>query len=456
MNYKNTWLNTQPIFYNTKTLKVSKFLNDCIDFDNFEWDYAGLSDYMDIGYVCFGNTPIKNIKFVQANESLEIKNDTLHISEINRKPIDNSVSNSEEIEFLTLNFLKKRIEEKDKILLPLSGGYDSRYLANIIKHQFKNRIKSFTFGDTVRQADSDEVRYAKKVSEILQFEHQHINIKNNFKYIRKWNSIFGLATHNHGTHQMMFYDLIQKRNPELDIVLSGLGGDSWSGKVSIPEINRPSDIIKYAYSHGIHADSNYAIKHDYRYREEHFEKNRLAMLNPDHRLISVIQNRMMLLRYLEDVPHYFGLKVVSPFTDREIAMRMLKLPEKERALRKWQVEYFKINNIYVEELIKSKLLSNQLLKTLFICGYKPYLKTHLLREIYNTERIKYINKHIGNGLLSKLELASSIPFRGRSLILPYLPKKEYVRILCEYLTLLPLQLIIEERNSYLKKRKEDS
>lgn len=451
-NYSNDWLNTRPYFYNTKTLRVSNQIDDCIDFDNFEWDWAGLTDYLDFGFVVFGNTPIQNVKFIQAGQSLNVDGSNLKI--INNPPIktNNTPANKEEIEHLIMTYLQNTIAPNDRILLPLSGGFDSRFLATVFKDNFNNEIKAFTFGTTPNQSKCNEVVYASKVSEILNIDHHHIQIKNIFNYAEKWDNLFGVSCHSHGNHQMMFYDTIKKKHGSFDKVLSGLGGDAWAGKYKIPEIKSPADVVKFGYTHGLSASSDYCNQKSFNYREKYFNDKRLKLEDPVYRLIEVNKNKTMLLRYLIEVPEYYGSKVISPFADETIARRMLSLPAEERNNRKWQTDHFKSKKLNVEDFVRKTKKRNQLLKVTYAEQQKPYLNSNLLKEIYCAERVNYINRHIGNGLLSKLEIYLSIPFRGRSLILPFLPKNNLIEILCEYMTLLPLQLLIEKRDEFLKNR----
>lgn len=450
--FSNTWFNTKPYFFNTKTLKVSRCINDCIDFDNFEWDYAGLCDYLDLGFVSFGNTPVTNVKFLQGNERLEIKDNQIVVYQNEELPVDDSLSSPEEVEYLILQYLKNNIATDDKILLPLSGGYDSRYLAAILKENFTNLISAFTFGNTFRQSVSNEVRFAREVSKRLNIDHKQIHLKNNFEYAEDWDELFGISAHHHGTHQMRFYSSIKNMSNSLNVVISGVGGDYWAGKVKIPEIKEPSDLIKHGYTHGLHANSKYALNQDFSYREKYFIKNELSFENPDFRLIDITRNKMMLIRYLEVIPEFYGYKMVSPFIDEKIAKRMLKLPADIKENRKWQVDYFKSKNIFVDDCVTKNKRRSYIHERLYVQQNKPYLRPELFKEIYDIKRIEYINKHIGNGYLSKIEILLSVPFRGRSLILPFLPKYNFKEVFCEYITLLPLQYLMERRNQYFHNR----
>ncbi|MDR0711935.1 MAG: hypothetical protein LBF67_06295 [Prevotellaceae bacterium] len=74
------WLASNPVFYNEKTMRVSENINDVIDFPNMEFDTEGLSAYLDFGYSVFGSTPLKNVKFLLPNESLQMADNKLIVN----------------------------------------------------------------------------------------------------------------------------------------------------------------------------------------------------------------------------------------------------------------------------------------------------------------------------------------------------------------------------------------
>jgi hypothetical protein len=49
-----------------------------------------------------------------------------------------------------------------------------------------------------------------------------------------------------------------------------------------------------------------------------------------------------------------------------------------------------------------------------------------------------------------MNLKFNLPFRGRRLLLPFIPKSQHKVAFSEYYTLWPLQKLIERRNAYLK------
>jgi hypothetical protein len=145
---KADWLASVPTFYNTKTLAVSTNMNDVIDWGNVEIDAEGLYDYLDFGFSVFQQTPIKNVKFLAPNEELIIDNNQLTVIK-HPDPafafLDKTATHEDDV----LQLIKNKVQGFERatqgdIVLPLSGGYDSRLLASMVED--KGRIKAFSYG----------------------------------------------------------------------------------------------------------------------------------------------------------------------------------------------------------------------------------------------------------------------------------------------------------------------
>ena len=83
-----------------------------------------------------------------------------------------------------------------EIIVPTSGGYDSRLLNWCIED--KSRVRSFTYGISENQAESYEVVYARRLSEILGTWWEQIPLGGFHKYFDDWEKLFGVSTHAHG------------------------------------------------------------------------------------------------------------------------------------------------------------------------------------------------------------------------------------------------------------------
>ena len=74
--HETDWLASEPIFYNLKTSKASKKINEIIPLDkDFNFHFEGLYNYLDYGYSVFGQTPIEDVKFLLPASQLILAND---------------------------------------------------------------------------------------------------------------------------------------------------------------------------------------------------------------------------------------------------------------------------------------------------------------------------------------------------------------------------------------------
>ena len=133
--FETDWLSSNPIFYNEESSCVSENINDVIDFENFEFHPEGLKNYLDFGYSVFGQTPIKNIKFLKPCTRLTIQDDgSLKFTSL-EDPVDSWTGKQthEEDVFHLLNKYVGEWEQsvEGEIILPTSGGVRTYCVAQI-------------------------------------------------------------------------------------------------------------------------------------------------------------------------------------------------------------------------------------------------------------------------------------------------------------------------------------
>lgn len=454
----NDWLNKCPVFFNTKTEKFSENINDVIDFEYFDWDWEGLKNYLDFGFCVFGFTPIKHVRFTQANEVVHRTSNGLEIQRL-PDPFFEAFENCDatepkEIHDWTKKYLASKINRTSNICLPLSGGYDSRYIAAFLSDLSCSNFHSYTFGNSRKQNDSFEVVRAKVIAEKLNISHRFVRLENVLAQKNHWYELFGNSTHLHGHHQLHFYKEIIKHNQKLEFCISGLVGDAWNGKIKIDTIDRPEELINLGLTHGLAASSEFAQKKSKLNtpRDEFFEQNRDALRNNEFRIVSTIRLKMMLLRYLEVIPNALGIKTISPFTELEYVIKAFKLSKEDKQERKWQQDFFRKRDLMPEDRVLRESGRWEAQEYFFLREYKEPLNVSLLKEIYDSERLQWINRHICNTISDRLNLKLNMPFRGRRFLLPFIPKSKHKVAFSEYYTLWPLQKLIESRNEYLNSK----
>ena len=459
MEPKSTdWLGSQTIFYNTITGKYSSKIAEVIHFEHFEWDLDGLQNFLDFGYCAFGATPIKNVKFLRPNSKL---------NSVNGKLVEILDESAEQKIFSYLNrrtepalVIEKIIEKiqswelslgEDRVVLPLSGGYDSRLLASAIKN--RQRLVCFTYGLSSNQSQSFEVVKAKHFANRMGLEWHPISLGNYHNYLDEWNKSFGVSTHAHGMYHIEFYtNILQKNNAVPPHFLSGLIGDIWAGSLVVSEIKTPIQLKNLSYSHGMNADSTCLIGRNKTNKvlEEFFEAHELKLNDPRYRVVEAIRAKIMLLKYLLEIPKTFKFKPFAPFIDQDVALSMLCLPCDERKKRKWQRDYFAKINLDIESeklsFSRQNSLNTQALKKIPLLP----LKTDILREIVKPGYVDWINRNLLNTRISKFRHRLGILRKKNKFIRNFLPKDRHLKAYFAYLTLEPLQRLIIERDRFLR------
>lgn len=384
---ENDWIASKPTFYNTRTNQYSENPLRIFEEKDKEIDIDGLADYLDFGYCVFGNTPFKNIKFIQANQQL-IKNEdgTLHVNELPdpaEKLIESSSNPEEVICLLKEDAAIWFSQQTGRGILPLSGGYDSRLLGIICKEY--GDFDAYTYAMYENRSESKELNYARLIAEKLKLNWKEIRLDNYLSYNDDWFAIFGFSTHLHGMYHMEFYKKILKQG-NYNYLVSGIIGDAWAGGVEISKVETINDLHKLGYTHGMNASSDMLLsKPDFKYRNKYIDKKKDQLKNDKFRIIEAMRLKMMLLRYLVKVPESLGLKVYSPFLDLKIATRMLNLPTGKRKNRNWQKNLFRELNLFPEDDYSFKeRLSKKSFK-------KPVLNHKL--KMLSKERLSFIDRN---------------------------------------------------------------
>lgn len=448
MTFSTDWLGMNTYYFNDKTCLVSKNINDVIDYKNFAFDPDGLINYLDFGYSVFGQTPIKDVKFLLPNSNLVVNHGHIFLEE--KEDVVESYVNVKSSTESTLSLIRKEVNKwensfESEIVIPTSGGYDSRLLNSMVEN--KDRIRSYSYGVSRDQSKSYEVVFANKISELLHTNWKHITLGDYHSYIDMWLREYGCSVHAHGMYQIEFYSKVRKLLPNSIHLLSGIIGDAWAGSVNIPPINSVSELTNLGYSHGMVADSKECkISADLFVNNKYFIKNKLRLQNPKLRIIESMRMKIILLGYLYRVPECFGFIPWSPFLDVRVAMSMLNLPDSERLNRKWQTRYFKDSNLDVENLSLDYSKVNYLNILANIVNPPKLLDSKLLSKTFNVGYLDYINEQmskfsdrnfimkIWDGLLENLTINGLVKKVG----LPGYFEKE-LKAYYSYLVILPLQ-----------------
>lgn len=446
--FTTDWLASRPVFYNEKTFKASHRINDIIDWKgDIEFHPEGLQNYLKFGYSVLGQTPLKNIKILPPNSRLQVNRQQLKITTVpddtpellSRPPI----SEEETLDMIS-DLMANWEKEKEEIILPLSGGYDSRLMCALMPH--KEKLRAFSYGASSKHPEAVKAHW---ICEKLGIDWNYIELENFHDYMDEWDSLFGISTHAHGMYQIEFYRKIKQMGYSDLPLLSGIIGDAWAGSVHITEISSPEALEKLGYTHGMHADHTQVVyKSNNELEQAFFHEKREQLKDPLMRIVEAMRFKIILLNYLMSVPEQSGFQPWSPFLDKEVATRLLTLAPERRKNRIWQKELFDRWKLNAE---KAKLQTSRQgsinLKGLRKRPLVP-LRTDLLREIIKPQYVEWINR-----TLSQQSMVSHL--MDTCMHTPYLKeilkrsglKYRRMEAYTAYLTLKPLENIIIKRNN---------
>lgn len=342
IEHETNWLGSNLVFYDlTRNLWSANF-HELMKNHFLEYSDEGLRLYLKNGYMSFGQTIFKNINYTLANEKL-MRDDQGILSVV---PSEDSVcsnltrtSSLEEVKDLMDRWFRTFREREDftSVILPLSGGLDSRWMASYL-HGYEN-LNSYTYGVSAIQRYSYEVTLARNCAMTHGINWKFIQIGDFHDYMDLNQEIYGPSMHAHSMYHIEFFQKIKALNEHSNgaMVLSGIYGDVWAGSWNFNKaIDSPKDLdlISMNYGLGLVAPQIGQLTTDLEH--QYFIKNREYLRNPRFRVIAAARIKAPLIRHLLHTPEMLGYKVDSPFLDSEISMAMLRLPDAIRKNRDWQ------------------------------------------------------------------------------------------------------------------------
>jgi len=447
--FETDWLASQSVFYNELTGRVSYNINDVIDFNNIEFHPEGLNNYLDFGCSILEQTPIKHIKFLRHSSRLTIHDNGKLEIEYLEDPVDRWLGKTTR-EDDVFHLLYKAVRDWERsvggeIIVPTSGGYDSRLLNFIIGN--KSRIRSFTYGISENQALSYEGVYAKKLSQILGTRWEQIPLGDFHLYFEEWDKSFGISTHAHGMYHIEFYKKILPKITGKNPLLTGIIGDIWAGNLNLPDINSYAHLQDFGYTHGINADSTFSSMPCARpLLENYYMRNRKKITLPQFRVVASMRFKIILLSYLSTIPRTFEFRPWSPFLMPEIALSMLMLSPLRRKNRLWQKEFFQKHGLDLEsmglQVSYQNNLDHQAMRRLPV---NP-LNIKLLREVVKPSYVRWINNHVSQHGVpwDWFWQLSNKPIIGKAMRHVGI-KEQRLKAYNAYLTLRPIQNLLEKR-----------
>lgn len=397
------WLNTKPVFYNEKTGAISHNMNEVIDYSNFAFNPDGLRNYLKFGYTVYGQTMVENVKSLDwcsqitkdANGTLKIT----HLDDIAHRLWNPGMTNGSQVFEKIIESTREwanAVSTDSKIVLPLSGGLDSRLLAYSVKNI--ENVKSYSYGLSADQSISFEVVKAKQIAKKCDIAWEQVELEEYFSknYIDEWYKLYGPSVHLHGMYQMEFYKKILGLNPDTGLsMLSGIIGDGWAGTVRIPDINSAKELVYLGYTHGMSIDEDVCLlKGNGETEEEFYNVHCDELKDESFRVLYAMRFKMMLLNYLLKTPEALGMNPWSPFIVPDIAMSILNLDWDLKEGRLWQHKEFEKLNLDIG-WEKNKCDYNLVIdiETLRKNKVSP-LNVELLSRVIKRDFVEYVNKKV--------------------------------------------------------------
>lgn len=480
---ESDWLNTSPVFYNKITKKISGKISDVIDWNNLDFDKDGLYNYLRFGYIVFEKTPIKNVERIPPNSTIfRYRNPEgkLEISiNVNEDPVIDFLdrkSSPEECLYILKKSISNKINDEKaagkKLLLPLSGGYDSRIIFSMIDE--KSRIQAITYDVSLSEHFSSETINAKTICHKFNVKWQKVDVRQYWgKEIVDMNfAQFGPEMSLQPAYHIEMFERSKKIFGENYIAVSGSVGDWWSGeKLPLNKLTSWEQYVDLFHTIDIAIPLEYIeIKFDNSYNEScvrpSFDKIADSYI---YRTVFSKRGRIGLASFINRVAdNSFGS--ITPFYDLDVAMSQLTLPSAERKDRKWQRDYFSRIGLDIdrENHYNYSISYNNSLDLIAAClcnSEMDRLDPNLFDKIINKSRIDWINYHLDK--ISHLDIQKYIDVAKWTFNQENLTKKDerknfgdYFDKICNHLVnnqetskainewsvLLPIQLTLQAAN----------
>lgn len=397
--FETDWLASTPVFFNTKTYKASTNIRQVMpSIDDFCIHPEGIYNYIDFGYSVFGQTLVDNVKFMPPASGL-IRTNSGNIKLVQDiDPIeqwrDYRLSESDIIELIRerVQAWEASLPSDQLIVLPLSGGYDSRLLLWCLRDP--ERVRAYTYGLSTDQSMSTEVVRARELAKRFKIRWEQIQLSDFHRFFDNWDAEFGLSTHAHGMYHFEFYTKIRQEIKGKHAFLSGIFGDVWAGSIPQHRLKDATRLVDLGYTHGMRADpTKLRLSASHEIRESFWAKHQ-SQLN-DHRfqVVTTIRLKIMLISYLMRVPRLFDFQPWTPYLDIDIAMAMLNLPQERRRNRQWQRDFFRKVGLDLEQQRLGGTQQNNLnIQAIRRIPLKP-LDKNLLAQIFEPSYVEWINNH---------------------------------------------------------------
>jgi asparagine synthetase B (glutamine-hydrolysing) len=450
--HETDWLGVNFVFYNPISGKWGRGLNEVVDFKCLQFSDEGLQYYLNNGFMMYGLTPLKDIYYTLPNTSL-VTNNSGNLQVIDHlDPLIHMIQDESTVEELLqllndwfVKFDQEISTSRKQVILPLSGGLDSRMLASFLQN--KEYVSAYTYGISLNQKNSYEVKLANIAANKMNIKWRHIELGQFHNYLDENFLTYNVSSHAHSMYHFEFFSkILENRLLEAkSVVISGIYGDLWAGSWRFPHpIAHSGDLSTLVLHHGMKL-SNAEIRVPQVQELSYYNKHREILNNEKFRILAAARIKVPVIRHLIETPNKFGLEVVSPFLDPKIVACMLNLPREDRQDRRWQKHFIERKFGKAPKFIGSQGNSSDLWGTWKI--KLPRLELELLPTNF-PNRLQLLKTNNFPILVSSLDIVKAflVEFPLLRRLLPSLRKfkSDFNSKYFDYLVLYPIIKLIKD------------
>ena len=252
--FETDWLASRPFFYNLRSGRYSRCIDEVIDLADLEFDPEGLNDYLDFGFSVFGRTPVRDVRMLRFSSRLYSGPEGLRVEELDDPAyawLERSSRVGEVVDLAEALVNEGVADAAGEVVVPTSGGLDSRFI-DVLLHD-RDRVRAFTYGGSDDPARSAEAVKAAELCRRLGLRWELIPLGDFHRYLDEWDRLFGVSTHAHGMYQIEFYRHIVPRVSSGSLLISGASGEWFSGddpEVRVIETLRGPDDLLEVFRYG--------------------------------------------------------------------------------------------------------------------------------------------------------------------------------------------------------------
>jgi asparagine synthase (glutamine-hydrolysing) len=394
-----------PLFYmlNNNNLFISDTIELLLKKTNVkEADQPASNIFLETGYVTYNKTLVKNIFQVQAGEYIcfsggKINKGFYHtfipdrISDYSKNDLSKKLLKCID----TISERTGRLLEKKVAIIPLSGGYDSRLVASVLKNAGVSDVICFTYG----RKDNNELRISEKVAKKLGYKWLFVEYNNKLINGYLESNIFREYYKYSANYSAMFFmqeyfavKYLHENNliPRNSVFLPGHSGDVLAGGHLWGDINEKTTLkclAKLIY------EKNYVLnRHPFHIRKDLINEIQKNITANNEFPFAVFQNWELKERHAKfivnsaNVYNFFGYEYYMPLWDLDLLDFFTVLPYKYRIFKNFYNDVLKNHifndaglNFSYENIPSQKFIRLQLYKN----KVKRYIPEILKKPFYH-------------------------------------------------------------------------